>query len=145
MSTLSGRRVVVTRRAGQATSLVEQLQARGATVLELPAIEIVPPDDTGPLDQALRSRQRYQWIVFTSANAVQAVLGRLAALGLPPRLGSPGPQVASLGPSTTSALRQAFPADPVALEPESEFRAAGLADAFARRGVRGERVLLPAS
>ena len=145
MSTLSGRRIVVTRRAGQASSLVQQLQARGATVLEVPAIEIVPPADVAPFDEALQSLDRYQWLVFTSTNAVQAVLGRLTVLGLPPRLGAPGPRVASLGPATTSAVRQAFPADPVALEPEGEFRAAGLADAFARRGVRGARVLFPAS
>ncbi len=144
MGTLSGRRIVVTRRAGQASSLVQRLQERGATVLEVPSIEIVPPSDPAPLDRALRSLERYQWLVFTSANAVQAVLGRLSTLGLPPKLGPA--RVASLGPATTSALRQSFPADPVALEPEGEFRATGLADAFARRGgVRGARVLLPAS
>jgi uroporphyrinogen III methyltransferase/synthase len=145
MSSLTGRRVVVTRRVGQASTLVEKLQALGAEVLEVPAIEIVAPDDVAPLDDALQSLERYQWIVFTSANAVQAVLGRIAVLGLAPRLSSRGPHVASLGPATTSALRAAFPADPVALEPESEFRAAGLADAFAAKGVRGKRILFPSS
>ncbi len=143
MGTLSGRRVVVTRRSGQASSLIQQLQARGATVVEVPSIEIVPPSDVAPLDRALRSLAGYQWVVFTSANAVQAVLGRLTVLGLPPRL-APA-RVASLGPATTSAVRQAFPADPVALEPEGDFRATGLADAFARGGGRGARVLFPAS
>ncbi len=142
MGTLTGRRIVVTRRRGQAVSLVQQLQARGATVLEVPSIEIVPPAEVAPLDGALRSLAGYQWVVFTSSNAVQAVIGRLAVLGLPPKL-APA-RVASLGPATTSAVRQAFPADPVVLEPEGEFRATGLAAAFARRGVRGARVLFPA-
>jgi len=143
MGALSGRRIVVTRRSGQASSLVQQLQARGATVLEVPSIEIVPPADVTPLDRALESLAGYRWVVFTSANAVRAVLGRLTVLGLPPRLGPA--RVASLGPATTSAVRQAFPADPVVIEPEEEFRAAGLALAFSRRGVRGARVLFPAS
>jgi len=140
---LTGRRIVVTRRSGQASSLVQELQARGATVLEVPSIEILPPSDLAPLDRALQSLARYQWVVFTSANAVQAVLGRLTVLGLPPKLGPA--RVASLGPATTSALRQAFPADPVALEPPGEFRAAGLAEAFARRRLQGHRLLFPAS
>ena len=50
MSALAGRRVVVTRRAGQASTLAGLLAARGATVVEVPAIEIAAPADVGPLD-----------------------------------------------------------------------------------------------
>jgi uroporphyrinogen-III synthase len=145
VSALAGRRVVVTRRAGQASALAELLAARGATVVEVPAIEIVAPADVGPLDQALRGLSGYGWIAFTSANAVNAVLGRLALLGLEPRLAARGPQIASVGPATTAALRSAFPADRVSLEPTGDLRAAGLLAAFARQGVSGSRVLLPCS
>ena len=50
-----------------------------------------------------------------------------------------------MGPSTTEAVRGAFPAGPVALEPVGVFRAAGLVEAFARVGGAGARVLIPAS
>lgn len=142
---LAGRRIVVTRRAGQASTLVRLLQERGAEVVEVPAIEIVAPADVSPLDEALRSLERYQWLVFTSANAVNAVLGRIAVLGLEPRLGARGPKLASVGPATTAALRSAFPADRVALEPAGDFRGRALADAFAGALHGGERVLIPSS
>jgi uroporphyrinogen-III synthase len=145
MNALAGRRVVVTRRRGQSARLGELLGERGATVVEVAAIEVVAPPDTAPLDEALLELERYQWVVLTSANAVSAVLGRLAVLGLEPRLGARGPKVASVGPATTIALRSSFPEDTVALEPGTDFRAAALAEAFARRGVKGARVLVPAS
>ncbi len=140
---------------------MELLVERGASVLEVPAIEIVAPPDTAPLDEALGALEWYDWVVLTSANAVRAVLGRLAVLGLARRLGargpgspartSPGssartrPKVASVGPATTAALRSSFPEDRVALEPGLDFRAAALVEAFAREGVAGARVLVPAS
>ena len=145
MPTLAGKRIVVTRRRGQASTLVQLLEARGATVLEVPAIEIVAPADLGPLDGALRSLERYDWVVFTSANAVGAVLSRLMVLGLPPQIGSRGPRIASVGPATTSAIASALPADTVALEPAADARAASLVEAFASRRCRGARVLVPAS
>ena len=145
MGPLAGRRIVLTRRRGQSARLAELLEERGACVLEVPAIEVVAPPDLSPLDEALSELERYQWVVLTSANAVAAVLGRIAVLGLEPRLGARGPKVACVGPATTAALRSSFPEDRVALEPGTDFRAAALAEAFARRGVKGARVLVPAS
>ncbi len=145
MSSLAGRRIVVTRRSGQGASLVRLLEEKGATVIELPAIEIRPPADTEPLDRALHSLESYDWLVFTSANAVSAVLGRLTVLGLWPRLTARGPKLASVGAATTAALRSAFPADPIALEPQRDWSAAALAVAFGRERVEGAHVLLPAS
>jgi uroporphyrinogen-III synthase len=145
MGPLAGRRIVITRRRGQSARLGDLLVERGATVLEVPAIEVAAPPDTGPLDEALVELERYQWVVLTSANAVSAVLGRLAVLGLEPRLGARGPKVASVGPATTIALSSSFPEDRVSLEPSADFRAAALGEAFARRGIKGARVLVPAS
>jgi uroporphyrinogen III methyltransferase/synthase len=115
-------------------------------VIEIPAIEIGPPENRAPLDDALRQLERYAWVAFTSANAVGAVRERLVALGLPLALGPRGPRLASVGPSTSEACRLAFPADAIGLQPESEFRAAGLLRAFAAgTTLAGARVLLPAS
>ena len=142
---LAGRRIVVTRRAGQASRLVRLLQERGATVREVPATAIGPPDDPGPLDAALRSLERFDWVAFTSANAVEAIQDRLAALGLAIRLSARGPRIASVGPATTRALEEAFPDDRVDLEPAEDYRAAGLLQVFETRGCSGARVLIPAS
>ena len=145
MSTLQGRRVVVTRQKSQAGGLAERLQAKGATVLEVPAIDIVPPRDIGPLDEALESLDRYDWVVLTSANTVNAVLSRLTVLGLYPKLGSETRRVASVGPATTAALRCSFPEDRRVLEPKTDFRTAGLLDAFSKERLKDRRMLVPAS
>lgn len=142
---LDGRRIVVTRRTGQAGTLVALLGERGAEVIEVPAIEISAAKDTAPLDSALQGLDRYDWIVFTSPNAVNAVLGRLLVLGLHPQLGAAGPRLASVGPATTSALGKAFPSDRVSVEAEEAFRAGGLAERFRSERLAGARVLLPAS
>jgi uroporphyrinogen III methyltransferase/synthase len=144
-ASLAGRRIVVTRRRDQATTLVDLLQARGATVSVVPATEIGPPPEPGPLDAALRDLQRFDWLVFTSANAVEAVKDRLARLGLPGPIRSRGPRIASVGPATTRVLERSFPEDRVGLEPESDYRAAGLVRAFEVSGCAGTAILVPAS
>ncbi|HEY7922520.1 MAG TPA: uroporphyrinogen-III synthase [Vicinamibacteria bacterium] len=145
MGSLDGRRIVVTRRKGQAGSLVERLRELGATVLEVPAIEIAPPADLGPLDAALADLEAYDWVVVTSPNAVGALLSRLTVQGLFPRLSGKRAKLASVGPATTVALRASFPQDKVALEPKQDYRAEGLLAAFADRDLAGRRVLLPIS
>ena len=140
---LAGRRIVVTRRTDQASRLIRLLEERGAVVLNVPATAIGPPEDPAPLDEALRGLDRFDWIVFTSANAVEAVRDRLDALGL--GLLARGPRVASVGPATTGALGRAFPEDRVDLEPEADYRAAGLLHAFEAHGCPGARVLIPLS
>jgi len=97
---LKGRRILVTRRSEQTGSLREALSALGATVVEVPLIAHEPPADPRPLDEALGRLARYDWVAFTSANAVEAVAGRLARLGVPL---AAGVRLAAVGPST--ALR----------------------------------------
>jgi uroporphyrinogen-III synthase len=145
MGSLDGRRIVVTRREGQASSLVDRLQELGARVLAVPAIEILPPADLGPLDAAVSALDQYDWIVVTSTNAVAALLSRLTVLGLYPRLGGGRTKLASVGPAPTLALRASFPEDRVTLEPSDAFRAGGLVAAFADRNLAGKRILLPTS
>ena len=90
---LFGRRVVVTRARAQASSLVEKLRALGAETVELPTIEIVGHDLTG-LDLA-----PYDWVVFTSVNAVERVF---AAIRDARAFGASN--VAAVGPGTAAAL-----------------------------------------
>ena len=70
---LQSRTVVVTRAADQQGVARQLLEQRGATVLDLPALVIGPPDHWGPLDDALEDLESFHWLVFSSANGVQAV------------------------------------------------------------------------
>ena len=71
---LAGLRVVVTRAEHQADGLVAAFEQAGATVELLPLLEVVPPADPRPLERAATELALYDWVVFTSANAVEAFL-----------------------------------------------------------------------
>jgi uroporphyrinogen III methyltransferase/synthase len=100
---LFGRRIVVTRSREQASELTAQLEDLGADVIELPTIKIVPPDDFGPLDGAIRDAARFHWIIFTSANGVRSFFDRCRELRLDVR-SLKGPRLCAIGPGTTAAL-----------------------------------------
>ena len=100
---LQGRRIVVTRAADQAQSIVDRLSDLGATSVLMPAIRIVPVANLGPLDEAIRSLATFDWVVFTSSNGVAAVRKRLAADSLSTAIFD-GVKVAAVGPSTAAAL-----------------------------------------
>lgn len=137
MSALRGRRFLVTRRKEQSGGLGAMLQEAGAEVIEAPAIAIAPPEDPDVLRAALARLAEFDWVVFTSANAVRA-----AAEGAP--AGARWPRLASVGPATTRAIEMALGrgAD---LVPEGELLAEELARALVREGMAGKRVLFPAS
>jgi uroporphyrinogen III methyltransferase/synthase len=134
---LLGKRVLVTRPQRQAGDLVRRLELLGAVPLVLPAVEIGPPADWGPVDRAIDELADYQWLAFTSGNGVGAFLGRLRARGRDLRaLG--GLKLAAIGPATAEALRGYH------LEPEivpAEFRSEALAAALMEH-VAGKAVLL---
>lgn len=142
---LSGRRIVVTRRLEQSGALIQKLSALGATVLTLPAIEIAPPEDPAELDRALRNIQGYDWVVFTSMNAVRAVSMRMESLGVDRVAMGRAVAVASVGPTTSEAFREAFPNGELRVQPSADFRAEGLAEMFSKHTIRGRRFLLPLS
>lgn len=103
---LAGRRVLVTRAAHQAGKLSEGLRALGAEPVEVPVLEIRPPRDYAPLDTALRRLNIYGWLIFTSTNAVHAIVERSVALGI--SVGNAEmPQVAAVGNTTAAAARDA--------------------------------------
>jgi uroporphyrinogen-III synthase len=99
VKTLAGVRVVVTRAEHQADGLAAAFESAGATVELLPLLEVVPPADSRPLERAATELALYDWVVFTSANAVEAFLP-LTGGSFPPRL-----RVATVGPATAEALR----------------------------------------
>ncbi|HEY7411668.1 MAG TPA: hydroxymethylbilane synthase [Vicinamibacteria bacterium] len=135
---LAGRRVLVTRRREQAAPLTAALEALGAEVLAVPLLEIRGPRDPGPFARARAALSTYDWLVFTSANAVEALAGH--GVSLPP-----GVRLACVGPSTRAALAERFAGAVPAVEPEADFRAEGLLVAFASLALEGARVLLPLS
>jgi uroporphyrinogen-III synthase len=143
MSALAGKVVIVTRAEHQAAALEALLRAEGATVYRYPCLAIAPPDNLGPLDDALRAAMagQFDWLALTSANAVDAVAQRIAALGLPS--GSlAGLRVAAVGPSTARAAEEALGLR-VEMVPESGYSALELAEAFP--DITGTRILLPLS
>jgi uroporphyrinogen-III synthase len=144
-SPLAGRRILVTRRPAQASRLVDGLTALGASVVEVPAIETLPVEDQRTLDEALTRLATFDWVVFTSANAVRFTRERCDALAVPPDSLAAGPNVAVVGPSTAAALAEHFPGVPVGRMPESDFRAEGLVSALADVDVADQRILLPSA
>lgn len=137
---LFGKRILVTRPKDQGMELVERLEAMGAEAIEAPMIRIEPPDDYGPLDEACARAGEFDWIVFSSANAVDAFMNRLRAGPLDLRaLG--GVRLCGVGPATAERLaRQGLKVD---LTPP-EYRAEALLRALTERGdVTGVKILLP--
>src|SRR5262249_47503882 len=103
-----------------------------------PAIEILPPEDWAPLDEAIRELSRFRWVIFTSVNGVAVFRERLAVAGLDARRLA-GLQVAAIGPETADAIRRGG-VEP-ALVP-AEYRAEGLIAGLGSRVGPGDAVLL---
>jgi uroporphyrinogen-III synthase len=127
-------RVVVTRAAHQVEELADPLRALGFEVILLPVIGIAPPADPGPLLAAARSCDRYDWIIFSSVNAVEAFAAHITA---PPRS-----HIATVGAATRAAAERAHLQ--VALTPD-EYIAEALVEAFAQEDLRGKRILIPSA
>jgi len=137
---LFGRRVVVTRARAQAGELSAGLEKLGAEVLEFPTIEVRPPDDFGPLDEAIRDLDSFDWLVFTSANGVEAFVERLERHGLDLRAVPRDAKVAAIGPATAERVRETGLR--VVVVPR-EFRAEALIEELAGDELAGKRVLIP--
>lgn len=137
MNGLAGRHVVVTRAAHQAEELAGPLRDVGASVLLLPLIEIAPPADPALLRRAALDIDQYDWIVFSSTNAVAAVAGFLPSRQKPPR-----GRIAVVGSATEQAIKRlGWHADVV----PQEFVAESLVEALSPVNLRGRRLLLPSA
>lgn len=73
---------MVTRAASQAGEFVAELESYGAKVIICPTIEIAEPDSYERLDEAIDHLYGYDWLIFTSANAIEFFLRRLNARGV---------------------------------------------------------------
>ncbi|MFZ0276401.1 MAG: uroporphyrinogen-III synthase [Candidatus Sulfotelmatobacter sp.] len=134
---LSGARVLVGRARHQASALSSELRKLGATVLEIPFIEIRKPRSFKPLDSALMNLDGYDWLIFTSVNGVEAMWERLARLRQP-KTGLKHLSIAAIGPATKKAIEErGIEVDVV----PKEYVAESVVRSLQRR-VKGKRVLL---
>jgi uroporphyrinogen III methyltransferase/synthase len=99
---LFGKRIVVTRAAAQAAPLSERLRELGADVIEMPATRIARLD-LAPLRDAISRLDEYQWLVFTSQNAVAIFWEQMLGAGLDARALA-GLKISAVGPATAGAL-----------------------------------------
>jgi uroporphyrinogen-III synthase len=155
---LSGVRVLVGRARHQAGALSGELRKLGATVLEIPFIEIRKPRSYKPVDSALRNLEDYDWLILTSANGVEAMWERLDKLKLDfgnlreghkfaraakdtkprPASAAGGLRIAAIGPATKKAIeRRGVIVDVV----PKEYVAESVVRSLHRR-VKAKRVLL---
>jgi uroporphyrinogen III methyltransferase/synthase len=123
---LFGWRVLVPRTKDQAASMTARLRTYGAHSEEVPTISVEPPRSPLQMDKAIRGlvEGRYEWVAFTSVNAVRAVREKFEEYGLDARAFS-GLKVAVVGETTSRAL-QAWGIEPD-LMPKGEQSSAGLA------------------
>ncbi len=139
VGSLTGRTGLGTRAPGQAGEFAALLRERGAMVIEVPTIEIVPPLSWADADLAIDRLPGYDWLILTSTNAVDWFFRRvrerrsdLACLA--------GVRVCAVGPKTRATIERAGLA--VAFQP-AVFRAEGLIDEAGADAWRGKRVLFP--
>jgi uroporphyrinogen III methyltransferase/synthase len=137
---LFGQTIVVTRTRQQASDLSDRLTALGADVIEAPTIELAPPADWRPIDDALARAAEFDWVVFTSANGVEFTRRRLFETGRDVRTFGRA-KFAAIGDATAAAIREKFSIQPDLCPPR--FVAEALADEFAARGeIAGRQFLL---
>lgn len=130
--------VLITRSAGQSSQFADLLTEAGATVVELPALEIRPPSSWQPLDQAIATLGNFHWLILTSANAVTYFMERLQILGKDSR-DLAGLKLAVVGKKTAGVLQQ-WGLRPDFVPPD--FVAEALIDHFPEP-VAGLRLLFP--
>ena len=134
-SVSQARSVVVTRDEPSDGPLSSHLRQLGLTVLSWPVVRVGAPQDSAPLEDALARAAHYDWIVFASRHAVQAVTSRLRATPA-------GVRIAAVGAATAEALRaQGWRTHVV----PAEASATALVAALAPMMEHGTRVLFPAS
>jgi uroporphyrinogen III methyltransferase / synthase len=127
---LFGWRVLVPRTKEQAASVSERLRSYGAVPQVVPTIAVEPPRAPQQMERAIKGlvTGRFQWIAFTSANAVRAVREKLEDYGLDARAFA-GIKVAAVGEQTAAALGE-FGIKPDLVPPEAEQSSEGLAAAW---------------
>jgi len=134
---LAGTRILVGRARHQASALSAGLCSLGASVIEIPFIEIRKPQSYKPLDDALKNIRSYDWLILTSANGVEAMWERVRRLRITRRK-LKHLQIAAIGPATKKAIvKHGLKVKMVPEEYVAESVVKGLRDQ-----VKGKRVVL---
>ncbi len=137
---LNGVRVLLTRPKDRVQELQFLLEDEGAEVLALPMLELVPPDDTRPLESAVEHVHRYRWVLFTSPAAVHALVEAARQAGSIDRLRKV--RIGVVGPQTALACQSLQL--PVAVE-AAQRTGEGLYEAIRQELDASDEVLLPAA
>lgn len=135
---LFGQRIVVTRARHQASALSQAIEDLGGEPWEFPAIELAPPSNPHQLAQAIQQIKRFEWLVFTSVNGVEAFFQEINRQGKDVR-DLAGIDLVAIGPATQAALEKRGLR--VTLVPE-EYRAEKIIEGLASRVLPGQSVLL---
>jgi uroporphyrinogen III methyltransferase / synthase len=137
---LFGKTIVITRAREQASSLRTQLEQLGARVIEFPTIHIEPNLNRDEIQPYLSQLQSYNWLIFTSPNAVSLFIARLYETGQDVRALAKT-RIAAIGPATAEAL-EAIGIRPDLLPPK--FVAESLFEALSNIApLAGQRFLMP--
>lgn len=137
--TLFGRRILVTRARQQASHLVKALSDLGAECVSFPTIDITSPADWTPVDEAIATLDRYDWLVFTSVNGVDYFFKRLSNKKRDVRALS-HVRTAVIGPATAERLlAYGFKSDII----PKTYRAESVVEAFEAEEMTDKHVLLP--
>lgn len=135
---LFGQRIVVTRARQQASVLSQDIEDLGGEPWEFPAIELAPPTNPEMITKAVQQIKRFEWLVFTSVNGVDAFFKELKNQGKDVR-DLAGIELVAIGPATQSALENKGLR--VTFVPE-EYRAEKIIEGLASRVLPGQSVLL---
>ncbi|WP_017655777.1 uroporphyrinogen-III C-methyltransferase [Fortiea contorta] len=102
---LTGKTILVTRSVGQSSQFSDRLTALGATIIEMPTLEIRPPTNWQALDSAIANISDFDWLILTSTNGVDYFFTRLNAQGKDSRALA-GMKIAVVGEKTAQSLQQ---------------------------------------
>jgi len=138
MLPLKNKRVVITRPLEQSMEFAQELERQGALPLTIPAIRLASASDAPSFQSRANQLVRYDWLIFTSANAVEYFW--LYAGNPTSELERAGTRIAAVGPATQSALQKHGVT--VHAIPE-HFEGIGVATALGN--IEGKRILLPRS
>ncbi|HTQ85170.1 MAG TPA: uroporphyrinogen-III synthase [Candidatus Solibacter sp.] len=131
---LAGKRIAVTRAPEQAGELARLLEAHGAEVVLCPLVAFERAENFGALDGALARLAEFDWLLFTSQNAVRFFEERRRELEIPLEWGRP--RVAAVGPATAKAARElGYDVEFTAEESTGRGLAAGLGEKVVNRSV----------
>ena len=136
---LAGKRIVITRARVQAGRLARAIEQLGGEAIEFPTIAIEPAVDLARLDDAIMSLVRYDWLIFTSANAANIFFERMAQLNVNARQLATM-QIAAIGPETAKIVTAGGVNN--CLVPPT-YQAEGILDMLQPNAVQGTRVLIP--